>query len=102
MKLKYFGKTFNLKPIKDTYARDNSLAVILIDTKVDDIFDCLTVNIAESILLKDNEAFVDTNNNPWATEFIEDNKLGKFTGRYGHSGYCTYPLYQFDLQKLNK
>lgn len=100
MKLKYYNKTFNLIPYKDAYARDNSLAILLIDKKTDDEFTCLTVNVTESIFLEDNQAYVDINNNPWALDFIKQYKLGKFIGRYAHSGYCSYPLYEFDLTKF--
>ena len=47
-------------------------------------------------------AYVDTNNCPWAAEFIEKYKLGKDTGVLGHSGFCAYPLYDFDLERLQQ
>ena len=100
LKLKYYGKTFNLIAYKETYARDDSLAITLIDKKEGEPFSCLTVNVMESFFLEPNQAYVDINNNPWALDFIEQNKLGKFIGRYAHSGYCTYPLFEFDLSKL--
>ena len=53
-------------------------------------------------LVEENKAYVDTNNCPWAEDFIEKNGLGKFLGIYGNSGYCTYPLYEFDLGKLRE
>jgi putative membrane protein len=47
-----------------------------------------------------DKAFVDTNNCPWAEKFISDNKLGKPTGIKAASGYCVYPQYRFDMEKL--
>ena len=47
-------------------------------------------------------AYVDTNNCPWAVEFIKKYKLGEDTDMLGHSGYCSYPLYKFDLERLQQ
>lgn len=47
-------------------------------------------------------AYVDVNNCPWAQKFIEENKLGEFTGKYGQSGFCIYPLYKFNLDKIKE
>lgn len=63
----------------------------------------LTVNLPNTILkIKPNQAFVDLGNFPTAEDFITHNGLGKFTGLYDISGFNTYPLYEFDLDKLNK
>ena len=43
---------------------------------------------------------VDINTCPWAEEFIKTNKLGIPCGVTITSGYCEYPLYIFDLDKL--
>lgn len=81
------------------YNYDDSLAIELIsDSKGP--FARLTVCIDNNIKLKDNESFVDTNNCPWAIEFIEQNKLGEYTGEFGASGYCVYPLYRFNLDTI--
>ncbi len=50
----------------------------------------------------DEYAFVDTNNCPWAEELIKEYNLGEPTGMSARSGYCTYPLYKFDLDELEK
>lgn len=71
---------------------------------LDDEFGCmmpfatLTVNLKNN--LPEDHAFVDTNNCPWAEKFIEENGLGEFAGRYGSSGFCSYPLYKFYLDKI--
>ena len=57
----------------------------------------LTVNLGDK--LPNYTAYVDTNNWPDAADFIEDNELGVLIG-WGHSGYCDYPKYLFDVTKL--
>lgn len=52
--------------------------------------------------LGEGEAYIDTNNCPWAVDFIEKEGLGKRTGHIGRSGYCTYPVIKFDMQKLKE
>ena len=44
---------------------------------------------------------VDTNNIPNAEEFIQEYKLWRLVG-YTHSGFCTYPIYEMDLDELRK
>ncbi len=62
----------------------------------------LTVCLPNELKPIEGGAYVDTNNCPWAEQFIKENELGEFTGLYGYSGYCAYPLYVFDVDKLNK
>lgn len=52
--------------------------------------------------LKENQAYVDINDSPWAEEFIEKNGLGKFAGVIQPSGWCLFPLYEFDLEAIEK
>ena len=61
----------------------------------------LTVCLPNEIGANETTAFVDTNNCPWAMDFIEKYELGKWTGMVGMSGYCTYPLVIFDMEKVN-
>jgi hypothetical protein len=59
----------------------------------------LTVNLLDN--MDSDCAFVDTNNNgEGILSWIEQNCLGATTGRMQSSGYCEYPEYQFDLQKI--
>lgn len=55
-------------------------------------FCTLSVNLDESI--PPDQFFVDTNNCPWAEQFLQENNIAKPVGRCGHSGFCTYPLYE--------
>ena len=47
-------------------------------------------------------AYVDTNNMPELEKFITDNRLGEFTGMTQGSGFCSYPLYLFDADRLRE
>jgi len=92
-----FG-TYNVSIETSTYYCGDNLAISLI-TEDGEPFAILSVNLPEWTLPKD-KAFVDTNNCPWAEKFIVDNKLGRPTGITGTSGYCVYPQYKFDVEKL--
>lgn len=92
-----FG-TYNVTIETSTYYCGDNLAISLI-TEDGEPFARLSVNLPEWTLPGD-KAFVDTNNCPWAEKFISDNKLGRPTGITGTSGYCTYPQYRFDMEKL--
>ena len=95
---------YEVTPIKTEYSYNGRLAIELVE-KDGFPFATLTVNIVPSVLdemddIPNDVAFVDINNCPWAEKFIRDNNLGRPTGVYGHSGFCVYPLYKFDLNKL--
>lgn len=81
-----------------SYIENNNLAILM--NCNEGPFATLTVNL--STKCTPNCAFVDTNNCPWAEEFIESNKLGKPTGRIEASGWCLYPEYEFSLDKVKK
>lgn len=89
---------YKLKVCICNYQNDN-LAIAL-ETDIGEPFTRLTVNLEK--LYEDDEAYIDTNNFPAAEELIEKYDLGKFTGRYGYSGFCTYPLYKFNMLELKK
>lgn len=61
----------------------------------------LTVNLPEEPISGDNCGFVDTNNNPGIEQFIQDYGFGKPTGYIACSGYCQYPEYRFDMERIN-
>lgn len=83
------------------YQNNNTLAVQLICAKVPwSPFATITVNLYGSNpfagMQSDKHAFVDTNNCPWVEEFLDENHIAKFTGWSAPSGFCDYPLYEFD------
>ena len=100
--IKNYGKTYNVHVELTKYVDNDTLAICLI-AKNEEPFCTLTVNIGESnIWANESSAFVDTNNCPWAEEFIQKNGLGMPIGYMGHSGFCSYPLYHFNLDKLKE
>ena len=80
----------------------NGNLALMLQTEQDGVtedYATITVNFSDE-LLSPNQAYLDTNNMPEVEKFIEDNRLGKPTGRTKVSGFCTYPLYEFDLFRL--
>lgn len=82
------------------YAADNSVAIQAWNRE-DGPIATLTVCLCDR-RLGEGEAYVDTNNCPWAVDFIEKEGLGKRTGRVGLSGYCIYPVVKFDMKKVKE
>lgn len=60
----------------------------------------LTVNLVEKV--PDYCGYVDLNNMPELEEFIDKNNLGEFTGLTQKSGFCEYPLYHFNAERLRE
>ena len=60
----------------------------------------MTVNLLSSV--PPYCAFVDTNNMPELEDFLVENGIAEFTGLEQKSGYCSYPLYQFDVEKMRE
>ena len=46
--------------------------------------------------------YLDTNNLSNVERFVHENDLGEFTGFMSRSGYCEYPLYLFNVDKLRE
>lgn len=99
-----WGKTHDVWLRTSTYRNNNNLYVGLICKEVEDgaewyeHFADITVNIDK---LEPDCAAIDVNNFPQAEEFITKHKFAEFTGNYAFSGYCTYPIYRFDMERLN-
>lgn len=79
------------------YFQTNKLAVTLLDEH-EQIYDVISVNLVDEELTNKNCAFVDTNNMPKAEEFLKKYNIAKPTGKFGHSGFCVYPEYEFNLE----
>lgn len=99
-----FG-SYTVRLRKSTYVENNSLAII-VDSWDDEFefweqFCIITVNLSNG-MATDTRAFIDTNNCPFAEKFLVDNNIASPTGRVAQSGWCTYPLYQFKEDVLNK
>ena len=76
------------------------IGLVEVDGEYPEPFADLTVNI--SAPCPDYCGYVDINNCPELEGFIEKHGLGEFTGLMGNSGFCFYPLYLFDPEKLRK
>lgn len=59
----------------------------------------LTVNLGEPVESAEC-VYIDTNNLGNAEKFMKDNKLGEPTGEMGYSGFCSYPLYKLDMNRI--
>ena len=107
-KLEKYGDTYEIQLRKSEYMNNGTLALIMVyyDEEYEEweVWSDLTVNIDDSeIMASETKAFVDTNNNgndiiPW----LEENGLGHSTGLVGFSGWCTYPLFEFDKEALKE
>ena len=102
-------KTFALKTKYATYENCYFLinSYVASDSVAVDIFSDeegpiagLTVYIDEEN--RGSQAYLDTNNSPWAPELVQELGVARFLGKWGQSGYCTYPLYELDMDKLNE
>ena len=91
---------YNVRLVRDKYLHTNGLAVVAYtDTGV-----CYTVitKCIPDFSLEDNDdvAFIDTNNNPGIEIFLVKNEIA-IPLHFGlDCGMCSYPLYKFDLTKL--
>lgn len=85
------------------YASDPMVMAVYAIAEDDEFDAVLSVNIGSSIgngtLIPRNCAFIDTNNNPTAEDFLRSigakqyERFGEPV--YGYSGFCCYPLYEF-------
>lgn len=80
--------------VVDAYCLNNAPYIAIVSAS-DGPIATLTVCLDSNIKLKPTESFVDTNNCPWAEDFIAKYDLGVPTHVYHQSGYCMYPLYDF-------
>ena len=92
------GRTYDVILEQNRYIENNNLYLGLF-CPTEGPFASLTVNIDR---LPAGMAAVDTNNNPWAEEFITGNGLGERTGRVLKSGFCIYPVYEFNMELIDE
>ena len=97
VRLSKTGRTYPVTLNFTSYVMDNTLAVRLVEARPPwSPFAVITVNLSDRVQ-DETHAFLDTNNCPWAEEFLLDNKIARKTEVTMKSGFCTYPLYEFDL-----
>lgn len=64
-------------------------------------YDDLTVNLPD-VPMAEAQACLNTNHLPYAVEFVEKYHLAVKSGLLVKSGFCTYPVYLFDLERLRE
>lgn len=88
----------------DRYRADNSIALQLwcMDEEYgyEEPYGTLTVCLPNEYKTNENCVFLDTNNMRDAEEFIEKYGIGKATDMYGFSGFCMYPEYELDMERI--
>ena len=95
-----FGHYENVFLEVDKYIADESIAIELWNMEEGPIAH-LTVCLCDDDL-EDNEAYLDTNNCPWAMGFVTRNHLGEPTGKARASGFCIYPAVKFNMDEVMK
>ena len=96
--LYYDGESYLVELVQSNYVDNNNLYLGLFDPQ-NGPFGDLTVNIKD---LPYNQAAVNVNNGPWVEQFIKLHNLGEPTGLMLQSGFCTYPIYQFDMKRIEE
>ncbi|MCR4682720.1 MAG: DUF4313 domain-containing protein [Clostridiales bacterium] len=107
-----FGNDLKLKPRVELYSVQDFLGrpmpglAVVFDTvgendgDIEEEYGVLTVSFGEMIGLKDC-AFIDTNHFPDADQFLKQG-IALDTGLTRRSGFCTYPLWQFNVAFLKE
>ena len=94
-----------------SYSYDPLCLYVRLDSPTEGSIAPITVNLGHDIgnesLIRENQAFIDANNCPEAIAWLEENDLAKPVTRFGepviaYSGWCEYPLYEFDYAKLRE
>lgn len=96
MIIEHCGNEYDVTPVATRYMNDN-LAVLLFEPDREE-FGALTVNLGDD--LPPDTGYLDTNNLPDAEGFVLRHGIATYTGEFRGSGFCTYPLYRFDMGRL--
>lgn len=93
------GRSYPVTLQFNRYIIGQTLCVLLREAKAPwSDFAQITVNL-QSPLQDETHAFLDINNCPWVEEFLCDNGIAKpVEGITMKSGFCTYPLYEFNTE----
>ncbi len=96
----------NLILTEERYCEPETLAVqawCVENGIVTEPFATLTVNLDGWTglgLQSESKAYLDSNNCPWAVAFLTDNDLIRYAGTLTPSGFCIFPLYEWDTKKF--
>lgn len=99
----FLGEKYEVRLKINTYSDNGNLYVgmnYFTDGEEEPFCD-VTVNLSEK--LPAGMAYIDTNNmGNQILDWMEQKNLGHCTGERRQSGYCTYPLFQFDMREVMK
>lgn len=99
-----WGSTVTVVPTLNTYLQNNNLYVGLEFFEKEygcwEPFTDVTVNVGKLPFL---ESAIDTNNNGDAIiHFLVQNGFGELTDKFIPSGFCVYPVFRFNEEKLRE
>lgn len=83
---------------------NGTLAVVMEDSSTNDVVAVLTKNLdpyTGERLQSEKKAFIDTNNVRGLIDWLHKNGIARYAGRIIPSGFCTYPLFEFNVRKLS-
>lgn len=98
----YLGEVWPIT-LQEKQYQNRNLAIQMWDHDDEDgpePFAAMTVNFGER--LPKNQAYLDTNNLPGIDAWVRKHRLGRPLGKERVSGFCTYPLYEFDLARVRQ
>lgn len=97
-----FGTTEQVSLEINTYLNNGNMYIGLtsMGDEYPEPYGDVTVNLGVEV--PDFCGYVDTNNMPELEQFLIDNDIGEFTGLCQRSGFCVYPLYMFNVDKLRE
>lgn len=95
---KYLNSEYTLK--KSRYTNNGTLAVVLCNDEEEFV---ITVNLEWGFIINPQQQYVDTNNCPDIEKFLTENGIAKkIPNCECQSGWCTYPLYEFDTSLMEE
>ena len=104
-KMKVNGEEYPFRIVQNSYVDTNDLALIL-EANLEGFWESfcdLTVNLGK---MPKGKICIDKNNlgNMWNNikELFKDNNLGTFTGESIASGFCLYPVLEFNQEEIEK
>ena len=97
-----WGTTEKVQLEISNYMNNNGLYIGLsaVGGEYPESYGDVTVNLDSKA--PDYCSYVDTTNMPELKNFIKDHDLGEFTGLSKRSGFCEFPLYMFNPDKLRE
>lgn len=95
-------KGTEVRPVFSNYVGNGNLALQLVE-EGGIPYGVVTVNLVNETI-EENQGFIDTNNfgGYYIVKWLEKNGFGEDTGLMGTSGFCTYPLFEFNKEVIEK